>query len=229
MTHTFQICSSIFCTLTRPWNYRTRPIISSKCITWRRCQLLRLYSVGDEWVRIIGGMIMTMEDRRTLKNTMSTSATLVRHKSHKQWRGVEPEPPGERRATNGISLGTAIPTGVGPKSTCTVAQWYGHRYDPSQLLSQIIFVFVQLTLDEATKAPLFLTSALDGGMWLTQRPARLPWGKRSGTHCTEGRWAPGPVWMDAPTGFALQTAQPVAGRYTDWAHDLSLYLIKYLL
>lgn len=70
--HTFQIRSSVFPTPTRPWNRRTRPIISSKCVTWRRCQLLRLYtSVTNEWVRSIDGTIMTREGRRTLKNTQS--------------------------------------------------------------------------------------------------------------------------------------------------------------
>ena len=65
-----------------------------------------------------------------------------------------------------------------------------------------------------------MTSALKMGVGGQHHaPAALPPGRRPGTHCTGGGWAPGPVWMDeenlAPPGFDPWTVQPVASRYTD--------------
>ena len=65
---------------------------------------------------------------------------------------------------------------------------------------------VKFTLDQATKAyrgewkyssALPLTSALDGGAWLTPRPCRFNSGKDPVVIVQEAGWAPGPVWTGA--------------------------------
>jgi hypothetical protein len=52
-------------------------------------------------------------------------------------------------------------------------------------------------------------------------PAALPPGKRPGTHCIGGWWAPGPVWTATenldPTRIRPRTVQPVASRSTNYA------------
>ena len=67
----------------------------------------------------------------------------------------------------------------------------------------------------------YLSSALDGGGWLTPRRGRFNpkketqyplYGRLSGTHGRSGqvrKFSPSP-------GFYSRTAQPVASRYTDW-------------
>ena len=69
---------------------------------------------------------------------------------------------------------------------------------------------------------LSLTSALDGGEWLTPHPGRSTPGKE--TRYSQHTWVGGPqgrsgrVWNTSPPpGFDPRTVQPVASRYTDWA------------
>ena len=59
-----------------------------------------------------------------------------------------------------------------------------------------------------------------GGQW--HALAALPPGKRPGTHCTGGGWAPGPVWTGTenlvPTGI-VSPGHPARNR--------SLYRLRY--
>jgi hypothetical protein len=76
---------------------------------------------------------------------------------------------------------------------------------------------------------LSLTSALDGGGWLTPRPGRFTPGKETwypfyrrlgGPQCRFGRARK----ISPPPGFDLRTVQPIASRHTDCAvpaHSLS--------
>jgi hypothetical protein len=68
-------------------------------------------------------------------------------------------------------------------------------------------------------AQLFLTSAIEGGVWSASRPGRLYLGKEPVPIVQEAEWAPEPVWIGAenlaPPGFNSRTFQPVANRYTD--------------
>jgi hypothetical protein len=65
-------------------------------------------------------------------------------------------------------------------------------------------VKVKFTLEQATKAQrgekrysstLSLTSALDGGRWLTPHPGHFTPRKDPVPIVQEAGWAPGPVWM----------------------------------
>jgi hypothetical protein len=71
---------------------------------------------------------------------------------------------------------------------------------------------------------LSLTSALDGGGWLTQRAERINPRKKPGTHFTEG-WT---VWAgaknSAPPEFDARTVRSVASCFTGlrYASDVPL-------
>jgi hypothetical protein len=88
-------------------------------------------------------------------------------------------------------------------------------------------------------ASLFLTSALDGGKWLTWRPDRFNPGERAPvTHWT-GSWVSPNVGLNdkslCPAGNRTPAVQPAARRYTGWAgytqqdiNELYLRLIYYV-
>jgi hypothetical protein len=65
-----------------------------------------------------------------------------------------------------------------------------------------------------------LTSALDGGRWVTSRPGLLPPGRRPGTHCPGG-------WVGPRTGRDRRgkSRPPLPDRP---AGSKSLYLLSYL-
>jgi hypothetical protein len=69
---------------------------------------------------------------------------------------------------------------------------------------------------------LSLTSALDGGQWLTSRPGRFTPVRNPVPIIQDVGWAPGPVSTGAKNlasqpGFDPRSVQPVASRYTDYA------------
>jgi hypothetical protein len=73
-------------------------------------------------------------------------------------------------------------------------------------------------------APLFLTSALDGGEWSASCPCRFTRMERAtDTHWIGGWVGPELVWMlwrrekSCTAGNWTQDIQPVARHYTDWA------------
>ena len=88
---------------------------------------------------------------------------------------------------------------------------------------------VSFTLQPATEAQrgstgsytFSLTSALDGGGWLTPCSGRFTLKNDPTSIVKEAEWAPGSVWAGAenlappPTGFDSRTVQPIASRYTD--------------
>jgi len=91
-----------------------------------------------------------------------------------------------------------------------------------------MFLLKRCTLERAMKASrirhsstLSLTSALEGGWWLTPRPGCFTPVKRPSIHCT-GDWMGVRAGMDvtkisSAPAFDLRNVQSVPSGYTDWA------------
>jgi hypothetical protein len=80
------------------------------------------------------------------------------------------------------------------------------------------------------RSTLSLTSALDGCGWSTPRPSRFTPRKDPVPIVQVAGWVPGPGLdgrkISPPPGFDPRIVQPIAGRYTDWAIPVLVFLIS---
>jgi len=102
-------------------------------------------------------------------------------------------------------------------------------YTASWSVYEQIFLLKRFTLERAMNASrirhsstLSLTSALDGGWWLTPRPGCFtPRSRDPASIIQETGWASGPVWMatkiSSAPAFDLSNIRSVDSGYIDWA------------